>query len=44
MLKIRKKVQDDPFNSTNALRSSIWMINLKYDSQFDQMIGYLYYY
>ena len=44
MLKIRKKVQDDPFNSTNALRSSIWMINLKYASQFDQMIGYLCYY
>jgi len=37
MLKIRKKmVQDDPFTSTNALRSLIWMINSKYASQYNQ--------
>ena len=45
MLKIRKKmVQDNPFGSTNALYSLIWMINSKYASQYDQMIGYLCYY
>ena len=40
----KKMVQDNPFSSTNALRSLIWMINSKYHSQYDQMIGYLCYY
>ena len=37
-------MQDDPFTSTNALRSLIWMINSKYASQYNQMICYLCYY
>ena len=40
----KKMVQDDPFTSANALRSLIEMINSKYASQYDQMIGYLCYY
>ena len=31
----KKMVQDDPFSSTNVLRSLIWMINSKYASQYD---------
>ena len=37
-------VQDDSYSSTNALCSFIWVINSKYVSQYDQMIGYLCYY
>ena len=37
-------MQDDPFISTNVLRSLIWMINSKYASQYNQMICYLCYY
>ena len=40
----KRMVQDDPFSSTNALCLLIWMINLKYASQYDQMIYYLCYY
>ena len=29
-------VQDNPFGSTNALYSLIWMINSKYASQYNQ--------
>ena len=36
------KIELNP--STNALCSFIWMINSKYDSQYDKMIGYLCYY